>query len=102
MNDILTNDIVLGVQLLAACERDGEADRALEAFARMEREAASQCFLDLFCPLNSILQAFSAHAIELHGARREVLLSPGQALSHCYNRVFVLLKLGERAINASQ
>ena len=26
-------------QLLAACERDGEADRALEAFARMEREA---------------------------------------------------------------
>ena len=27
------------MQLLAACERDGEADRALEAFARMEREA---------------------------------------------------------------
>ncbi|BDA43178.1 Pentatricopeptide repeat-containing protein At5g02860 [Coccomyxa sp. Obi] len=25
--------------LIAACERDGEADRALEAFARMEREA---------------------------------------------------------------
>lgn len=29
-------------QLLAACERDGEADRALEAFARMEREAPSK------------------------------------------------------------
>ena len=27
------------LQLLAACERDGEADRALEAFARMMREA---------------------------------------------------------------
>ena len=33
---------VPGVQLLAACERDGEADRALEAFARMERESASK------------------------------------------------------------
>ena len=31
------------VQLIAACERDGEADRALEAFARMEREAGSKC-----------------------------------------------------------
>lgn len=31
------------VQLIAACERDGEADRALEAFARMEREAGSEC-----------------------------------------------------------
>ena len=30
-------------QLLAACERDGEAERALEAFARMEREAPSEC-----------------------------------------------------------
>ncbi len=38
-------EVVSGVQLLAACERDGEADRALEAFARMEREAASERFL---------------------------------------------------------
>ena len=30
------------LQLLAACERDGEADRALEAFARMEREAPGE------------------------------------------------------------
>ena len=37
--------VASGVQLLAACERDGEADRALEAFARMEREAASERFL---------------------------------------------------------
>ena len=58
MKHILTIDRVLGVQLLAACERDGEADRALEAFARMEREAASECFLDLFYPLKFNLQAF--------------------------------------------
>lgn len=35
-------DLLFLAQLLAACERDGEADRALEAFARMEREAPGE------------------------------------------------------------
>ena len=45
------------LQLLAACERDSEADRALEAFARMEREAPGGAatlgrILAFYCPTN--------------------------------------------------